>query len=250
MQVARDLEALANDLRVEFDLRENLRIGLEVHRRAGAARRAHLLQAAGRLSLLEGHLVLMTVALHRGDELARERVDDAGADAVKAAGRLVVAGFELAAGVEHGEDHLERALLRLRMHVHGNAAAVVFDGDRGAVLVQGDADVARVPVHRLVDRVVERFPDEMMQAGAADAADVHAGALSNGLEPFEDGDVFGCVIRCHCGKIIKVPRVPAVPKVPSVPSLFFAAGLPCRRGFLAFAARFGFGARRLLQRPR
>ncbi len=99
-------------------------------------------KAAGRLALLEGHLVLMTIALDRGDQLARQRVDDAGADAVKAAGRLVVARLELAAGVEHREDHLERALLGLRMHVHGNAAAVVFDGDRRAVLVQRHANVA------------------------------------------------------------------------------------------------------------
>ncbi len=194
MQVAGDFEPLADDLRVEFDLREDLRIRLEEHRGAGAARGADLLQAAGRLALLEGHLVLMTIALDRGDQLARQRVDDAGADAVKTAGRLVVARFELAAGVEHGEDHFERALLRLRMHVDRNAAAVVFDGDRGAVLVQGDADVRRVAVHRLVDRVVERLPDQVMQAGAADAADVHAGAFPDRLEPFKDGDVFGCVI--------------------------------------------------------
>jgi hypothetical protein len=34
----------------------------------------------------------------------------------------------------------------------------------------------------------------MMQAGAADAADVHAGAFPDRLEPFKDGDVLGCVI--------------------------------------------------------
>ena len=34
-----------------------------------------------------------------------------------------------------------------------------------------------------------------MQAGAADAADVHAGAFPDRLEAFEDGDVFGGVIR-------------------------------------------------------
>ena len=194
MQVAGDLETLADDLRIEFDLRKNLRIRLEVHRGAGAARGADLFQAAGGLALLEGHLVLMTVALDRGDELPRQRVDDAGADAVKAAGGLVVAGFELAAGVEHGEDHLERALLRLRVHIDGNAAAIVFDGDRVAVLVQGDPDVRRVAIHGLVDRVVERLPDQVMKAGAADAADVHAGAFPDRLEPFKDGDVLGCVI--------------------------------------------------------
>ena len=62
-----------------------------------------------------------------------------------------------------------------------------------AVLVQRDADVRGMAVHRLVDRVVENFPDQMMQAGRADAADVHAGALANRLEAFEDGDVFGGV---------------------------------------------------------
>ena len=46
---------------------------------------------------------------------------------MQAAGRLVVAGLELAAGVQHGEDHFERALLGLGMHVDRNAAAIVFD---------------------------------------------------------------------------------------------------------------------------
>ena len=113
------------------------------------------------------------------------------------AGGLVVAGLEFAAGVEDGEDHLERRLLRLRVHVHRDAAAIVFDGDRRAVLVQRDADVRGVAVHRLVDRVVENFPDEMMQAGGADAADVHAGPFADRLEPFENGDVFCGVCRRH-----------------------------------------------------
>ena len=62
VQVARDFEPLADDRRVELDLREDLRVGLEEHGGAGAARGADLLQAAGRLALLEGHLVLMAVA--------------------------------------------------------------------------------------------------------------------------------------------------------------------------------------------
>ena len=51
-----------------------------------------------------------------------------------------------------------------------------------------------IAVHRLVDGVVEDLPDQVVQAGGADAADVHAGTLADGLEPFEDGDVFGCVV--------------------------------------------------------
>jgi len=33
-----------------------------------------------------------------------------------------------------------------------------------------------------------------VQAGAADAADVHARPFANRLEPLEDGDVFGGVV--------------------------------------------------------
>ena len=155
---------------------------------------AELLQRSDRLALLEPHLALLAVAFDRGDELARQRIDDAGADAVQAAGGLVVAGLELAAGVEHGEDHFERGLLRLRVHVDRNPAAIVFDRDRRAVLVQRDADVRGVAVHRLVDRVVENLPDQMMQPGGADAADVHAGPLADRLEAFENGDVFCGVV--------------------------------------------------------
>ena len=47
-----------------------------------------------------------------------------------------------------------------------------------------------IAVHRLVDGVVEDLPREVVEPGGADAADVHAGALADGLEPFQDGDVF------------------------------------------------------------
>ena len=158
-----------------------------------------LLERADHRALLEAHLPLRAVAPDRRDQLLRERVDDAGADAVQAAGRLVVAGLELAARVERREDHFERALLRLRMLVDGDAAAVVGDRDRAAVFVQRDDDVRGVAVHRLVDRVVEDLPDEVVQAGAADAADVHARALADGFEAFENGDVFRGISGRHSG---------------------------------------------------
>ena len=155
---------------------------------------AELLQRADRLALLEAHLPLRAVALDGGDQLLRQRVDDAGADAVEAAGGLVAAVLELAAGVQHREDHLEGALLRARMLVDRDAAAVVFDRDRRSVVVQRDADVRGVAVHRLVDGVVENFPDEVVQPGRADAADIHAGTLADRLQTFENGDVFRGVL--------------------------------------------------------
>ena len=44
-------------------------------------------------------------------------------------------------------------------------------------------DVGRVARQRFVDGVVDRFVDELVQAALGGVADVHAGALANGLEP-------------------------------------------------------------------
>ena len=71
------------------------------------------------------------------------------------------------------------------------------DRDGARVVVQRDRDVRRVAVHRLVYGVVEDLPDEVVESARSDAADVHAGSLPNGLEPFQDGDVFRCVVGRH-----------------------------------------------------
>ena len=57
-----------------------------------------------------------------------QRIDDRGADAVQAAGRVVDLAAELSAGMQRGHDHFERRLvLEFRMRVDRNAAAVVAD---------------------------------------------------------------------------------------------------------------------------
>ena len=54
--------------------------------------------------------------------------------------------------------------------------------------------VGRVARHRLVDRVVDDLPDEVVQAARVGRADVHARALANGLEALEDLDAGGGVV--------------------------------------------------------
>jgi len=98
--------------------------------------------------------------------------------------------IEFSTRVQHSEDDLERALLACRVLIYRNAAAIVFYRDRRAILVKGHPDIRGVPVHGLVDGIVENLPDEVMQTGAADAADVHAGTPTDRLETFEYGDVF------------------------------------------------------------
>ena len=50
-----------------------------------------------------------------------------------------------------------------------------------------------VAVHHLVDGVVDDLPEQVVQPGLVDAADVHAGPPADGLQALEDGDVFGGV---------------------------------------------------------
>ena len=56
--------------------------------------------------------------------------------------------------------------------------------------MEHDDDVRGVAVHRLADRIVEDLPDQVVQASGADAPDIHAGPLADGLQPLENGDVF------------------------------------------------------------
>ena len=76
--------------------------------------------------------------------------------------------------------------------VHGNAAAVVDDGD-GVVDVDGDVDAGGVAAERLVDRVVDDLIDQVMQTHLAGRADVHGGTQPDRRQTFEDGDVLGRV---------------------------------------------------------
>ena len=131
-------------------------------------------------------------AISRSDE----RVDDADADAVQTAGHLVAVAAELAAGVEHGEHDLGRALALVRtgrVRVDRDAAAVVVD-PAAAVGEQRDADAGAVARHRLVDGVVDDLPDQVVETGQTGGADVHARPLADRVETLEDLDVLGAVV--------------------------------------------------------
>ena len=96
-----------------------------------------------------------------------KEVDDGAADTVQAAGGLVRAFFELAAEFEDGHHAFQRGHIaagffgELSVAFDGNAEAVVFDGD-GAVHIDRDANDRGMAGHRFVDRVIDRFVDEMV----------------------------------------------------------------------------------------
>ena len=78
------------------------------------------------------------------------------------------------------------------VHRDRDAAAVVGDLD-AAVLEDPDVDLGGVAGHRLVDRVIDDLPHQVVQTTLARGADVHARAFPDGLQTLENGDRFGAV---------------------------------------------------------
>ena len=172
---------------------ENLRVRLEGDLGAALLRRSGGFELRRRHAALVGLLVDLAVAPDLELEQLGQRIHDRDADAVQTAGDLVAVVVELAAGVQHGQDDFRRRLAAL-VAIDRNAAAVVDDGDR-VVDVDRDVDLVAVPGQRFVDRVVDDLVDEMVQARGAGGPDVHRRPLADRLEPFENFDLRGAVVR-------------------------------------------------------
>ena len=127
-------------------------------------------------------------------------VDHAGAHAVEAAGHLVAAAAELSAGVKDGINHLQGGLAGLGLDVHGDTTAVIGDGD-GVAGVDGDGDLGAVAGQSLVDGVVHDLIHQMVETGGAGGADIHARALSDGLQALQHLDLRGIVLVLRGGTV-------------------------------------------------
>ena len=143
-----------------------------------------------------------------------ERVDALDAHAVQAARDLVSVAVKLASGMHLGQDDLDRGSTidgRILM-AHGvdrHSAPVILD-HATAVNADGHVDIGGVPGHDLIDRVVDAFVNEVVQAFRSCATDVHTRAFPDGFQALQDLDgargVFvgggggvGAVGRCAVG---------------------------------------------------
>ncbi len=177
---------------------ENLRVGGEGD--GGAAlvrRRADGLQLRGREALREGLAVEDLVARDLDDGLGRQRVDDADADAVQAARGRIGLAVELPARVKRGHDDLERRLPGIfGVGVDRDAAAVVEHAQAPSspgFALERDLDPGGVAGDRLVHRIVDDLGGEVVERALVGAADVHARAAADRLEPLEHLDRRGVV---------------------------------------------------------
>ena len=165
--------------------------------RAGLFRLAGSFQLRGRVALFVRLFPHFAIAPDFQIEPVGKRVDHRNAHAVQPARNFVGVAIEFSARVQHGHDNFRGRLLLRGVHVDGNAAAVVGDGD-AVVVVHHDVDLVAVARHRFVDGVVDHFPDEMVQAELAGRADVHRRALANRLEASENFDRGSVVLVPAC----------------------------------------------------
>ena len=189
-------QAGGDGLEVVVGVLEDVLRGVPGHRRAGALaglHRADLLEVGIGDAELEGLAPQVAAVPDLRDQARGERVDHRDADAVEAAGDLVAAAAELAAGVEHRQGHRERGHVLARGRVGRDAATVVLDPDT-AVGLERQHDPGRVAGECLVDAVVHDLPEQVVQSALAGGADVHARALAHGLEALEHLDRGGVVL--------------------------------------------------------
>ena len=125
-QVGGLAQALRERVEVELRRLEDLRVGQERDARARALALGQGATLRELVLLGPADVVLapdVAVAAHLDVQRLRQRVDDRCADAVQAAGDLVAAAVaELAAGVQDGQDDLDRGLVLLGHLGDGDAA--------------------------------------------------------------------------------------------------------------------------------
>src|SRR3989344_5736067 len=107
---------------------------------------------------------------------------------------LVSISAEFPTGVQFRHYCLECRDLGFWVNIYWDSSTVV--GDAHFVVGQKcDLDVVCKATHGFVARVVEDFPNEMVQSGSACRTDVHTRAPAHSLQAFENGNILGLVRR-------------------------------------------------------
>ena len=186
-------KAFGEHVVVELDVREGAWGRLEVALGSRRSRLPHLAQGVLRHALLIHLLINKPVAPNGQTQLAGKGVHHGHAYAMQPAGNLIAVVVEFAAGMEGRHDDLGGGDALLWMSVNRNAAAVVPHRHR-LPWVDNDLDVIAMTRQRLVYGVVHQFLNHVVQASAVlGVAYVHAGPLTNRVQPSQHLDVAGII---------------------------------------------------------
>ena len=136
------------------------------------------------LAPLKLHVMHLAIARDLDLEPFAHGVDALGADTVGAARKLVAALAVFAAGMQRGQHQLDARQAAVLVDVHGDATAVVADGD-GAIHVDGDLDFVTITGEVFVHGIVQHLGDAVMQGALVRAANVHARLLAYRFQSLE-----------------------------------------------------------------
>jgi hypothetical protein len=163
--------------------------GPEEDPRAGAARRADLLQLRRRLAALVGLLPARLVALHLRDHLSDSALTTDDPTPCRPPENSYCDEPNLPPACSVVSTSSSADFLCCFLMSTGMPRPVVVDGDGLAVPVQRHLDARAVAVDHLVDGVVDDLPQQVMVALAVGAADVHARAAADRLQALQYRDV-------------------------------------------------------------
>ena len=154
------------------------------------------------IAVREAHLVDIAVAADLQLQPGGQRVHHRDADAVQAARDLVGVLVELSAGMQLRHDDFGSRNALPGVDSGGNPAPVV-DYGAGSVRVERHRHQVGVSGKRLVDGVVDDLIDHVVQARAVvGVADIHAGALADGVQPLQNLDGIGAVLGSRAGRVL------------------------------------------------
>ena len=173
-------------------MQEDAAVGLERDASTILVRLAHHRHWVQRLAALVFLTEYLTLTVDLSCQMCRQCVDAAHADAVQTAGDLVGALVELTACMEHRQNDFQGRTLLLLVHARGDTTTIVEHAD-GVTFQNIYCNPIAIASHGLVDRVVNYFVNQVMQAPEMNVADVHGRAFAHCLKAFQNLNLIGTV---------------------------------------------------------
>ena len=134
----------------------------------------------------------------------RQRIDDGYANTMQAAGYLVRIIIKFPTGMKHCHDDFCGRDPLFFMHVHRYSTTIVLY-TQGVICMNGDLDGVTMPCQSLIDGIINRFEDHVMETRAVVCIpDVHSWSFSDGIQAFQHLDV-GRIVICFAHGFFKPP---------------------------------------------
>ena len=105
----------------------------------------------------------------------------------------VVLIVEFSPGVQSRKNHFQCRLLHFRMFVDRDTSPVILNRTGGAVFMQGDRNSITFACEKLIHRIVDDFPKQVMQSARIHAPNVHRRTTSHRFQAFQHFDIFASV---------------------------------------------------------